>query len=133
TRQLLTFGRKQVMRSQPLELNEVIRNLTKMLTRIIGENINLQCTYDTGLPYVQADAGMLEQVLVNLVVNARDGMPHGGQLFVATEITSIEETHVRAHPEARAGEFVCLTVRDTGTGIRPEHLPHIFEPFFSTK
>lgn len=133
TRQLLTFGRKQVMRPQPLDLNEVIRNLTKMLTRIIGENINLQCTYDTGLPYVQADAGMLEQVLVNLVVNARDVMPHGGQLFIATEKTSIEETCVRAHPEARAGEFVCLTVRDTGTGIRPEDLPHIFEPFFSTK
>jgi hypothetical protein len=133
TRQLLTFGRKQVMRSQPLDLNEVIRNLSKMLTRIIGENINLQCTYDTGLPYVQADAGMLEQVLVNLVVNARDVMPHGGQLFIATEKTSIEETCVRAHPEARAGEFICLSVRDTGTGIRPEDLPHIFEPFFSTK
>ena len=133
TRQLLAFGRKQVMRSQPLDLNEVIRNLTKMLTRIIGENIHLQCTYDTGLPYVQADVGMLEQVLVNLVVNARDVMPHGGQLFIATEKISIEETYVRAHPEARAGEFVCLSVRDTGTGIRPEHLPHIFEPFFSTK
>jgi PAS domain S-box-containing protein len=133
TRQLLTFGRKQVMRSQPLDLNEVIRNLIKMLTRIIGENIHLQCTYDTGLPYVQADVGMLEQVLVNLVVNAVAAMPHGGQLFISTEKISIEETHVRAHPEPRAGEFVCLSVCDTGTGISPEHLPHIFEPFFTTK
>jgi PAS domain S-box-containing protein len=133
TRQLLTFGRKQIMHSQPLDLNEVIRNLIKMLTRIIGEHINLQCTYDTELPYVQADVGMLEQVLVNLVVNAVAVMPHGGQLFISTEKISIDETYVRAHPEPRVGEFVCLTVRDTGTGISPEHLPHIFEPFFTTK
>jgi two-component system, cell cycle sensor histidine kinase and response regulator CckA len=133
TRQLLTFGRKQVLQTQPLDLNEVIRNLTKMLARIIGEDIHLQCTYDTELPYVQADVGMLEQVLVNLVVNARDAMPHGGQLFIATEKISIEEAYVRAHPEARAGEFVCLSVHDTGSGITSEHLPRIFEPFFSTK
>jgi two-component system, cell cycle sensor histidine kinase and response regulator CckA len=133
TRQLLTFGSKRVMRPQALDLNEVVRNLTKMLTRIIGENIQMQCAYDTGLPCVQADVGMIEQVLVNLVVNARDAMPRGGQLFIATEKISIEKTQVRVHPEARGGDFVCLNVRDTGTGIRPEHLPRIFEPFFSTK
>lgn len=133
TRQLLTFARKQVMRAQPLNLNEVIANLTKMLARIIGENIDLQCKYDAALPFVQADTGMMEQVLVNLVVNARDAMPHGGQLFIATTKASFEETYVRPHPEARSGEFVCLSVRDTGTGIAPAHLPRIFEPFFTTK
>ena len=133
TRQLLIFGRQRAMRLQPLDLNEVIRNLARMLTRVIGENIHLQCACDDGLPWVQADAGMLEQVLVNLVVNARDAMPHGGQLFIATEQITLADTDVRTHPEARAGQFISLSVRDTGTGIRPEHLPRIFEPFFSTK
>jgi hypothetical protein len=133
TRQLLIFGRKQVLRSEPLDLNEVIRNLSKMLRRVIGENTHLECSYDPGGPCVQADVGMLEQVLVNLAVNARDAMPRGGQLFIATEKVHIEEAYVRAHSEARAGEFVSLSVRDTGSGIRPEHLPCIFEPFFSTK
>jgi PAS domain S-box-containing protein len=133
TRQLLAFSRKQVMQSRPLALNEVIANLTKMLNRIIGEDIQLACRYGGGLPLVQADAGMLEQIVVNLVVNARDAMPHGGSLQVGTEKISLEESCQLANPEARAGEFVCLTVTDTGTGIAPEHLPRIFEPFFTTK
>jgi PAS domain S-box-containing protein len=133
TRQLLAFSRKQVLQSQPLALNEVIANLTRMLTRIIGEHIQLQCHYGARLPYVQADPGMMEQVLVNLVVNARDAMPQGGQLHVATEKLNLTETYARVNPEARSGEFVCLTLRDTGSGIAPEHLPHIFEPFFTTK
>jgi CheY-like chemotaxis protein len=133
TRQLLAFGRKQLMQSQRLDLNEVIANLTKMLTRIIAEHIRLECHYAARLPLVQADAGMMEQVLLNLVVNARDAMPAGGQLYVVTEKASLDEAHVRVNPEARAGEFVCLTVRDTGSGIAAEHLPRIFEPFFTTK
>jgi two-component system cell cycle sensor histidine kinase/response regulator CckA len=133
TRQLLTFSRKQVMQYQPLDLNEVIGNFTKMLKRIISEDVQLQCNYAARLPAVMADVGMLEQVLVNLAVNARDAMPKGGQLLVATETTRLDADYARTHPEAGAGEFVCLSVTDTGTGIDPEHLPHIFEPFFTTK
>jgi PAS domain S-box-containing protein len=133
TRQLLAFSRKQVMQPQPLVLNEVIANLTKMLNRVISENIDLQCHYATPLLYVQADPGMMEQVILNLVVNARDAMPQGGQLLVATEQVTLVEAHVRVNPKARAGEFVCVMVSDTGTGIAPEVLPRIFEPFFTTK
>jgi PAS domain S-box-containing protein len=133
TRQLLAFSRKQVLQPQPLVLNEVIANLTKMLKRVIGENIDLQCHYAALLPYVQADTGMMEQVILNLVVNARDAMPQGGQLRVTTEQTRLDEAHARLNPEARAGEFVCLGVSDTGTGIALDVLPRLFEPFFTTK
>jgi PAS domain S-box-containing protein len=133
TRQLLAFSRKQVMQFHPLGLNDVIANLTKMLRRLIAEHIHLECHYGAGLPLVRADAGMMEQVLVNLVVNARDAMPQGGHLHIVTENVRLEESHAQANPEARAGEFVCLLVRDTGTGIVAEHMPRIFEPFFTTK
>jgi len=133
TRQLLAFSRKQVMQSQPILLNDIVANLTKMLNRIIGEDIRLECHYAGGLPLVQADVGMLEQVLVNLVVNARDAMPDGGHVQIGTEKVSLDASCQRLNPEARPGEFVCLTVADTGTGIAPEHLPRIFEPFFTTK
>ena len=133
TRQLLTFSRKQLIQSQPLMLNEVIANLTKMLNRVISENIDLQCQYAASLPYVQADTGMIEQVILNLVVNARDAMPQGGQLRVATEPLTLDAAQAQANPKAHAGQFVCLLVSDTGTGIAPEVLPRIFEPFFTTK
>jgi PAS domain S-box-containing protein len=132
-RQLLAFSRKQVMQAQPLVLNEVIANLTKVFDPAISENIDLQCHYAAALPYVQADAGMMEQVILNLVVNARDAMPKGGQLCVTTEQISLDEAQARVNSEARAGDFVCLSVSDTGTGIAPEVLPRIFEPFFTTK
>ncbi len=132
TRQLLAFGRKQVMQAQSLDLNELVGNLTKMLKRIIGEHIQLQCSYAAGLACVKADPGMIEQVLINLVINARDAMARGGELLISTHEVTFE-AGARAHPEARPGRFVALTVRDTGTGIAPEHLPHIFEPFFTTK
>jgi two-component system, cell cycle sensor histidine kinase and response regulator CckA len=133
TRQLLAFSRKQMMQSQSVDLDGVIMNLSKMLKRLIGEDVELNCHYTPGLPRVQADVGMVEQVLVNLAVNARDAMPDGGQLVVSTEEVTFEATPVPSHPEARAGNFVCLTVKDTGTGIRPEVLPRIFDPFFTTK
>jgi signal transduction histidine kinase/ActR/RegA family two-component response regulator len=133
TRQLLAFSRKQVMQSQPLNLSEVVSNTSKMLKRIIGEHIHLQCCCGSALPLTEADAGMLEQVLVNLVVNARDAMPRGGQLIIRTASKVFGPQEMRSHEEARPGHFVTLEVSDTGTGIAPEDLPHIFEPFFTTK
>ena len=133
TRQLLIFSREQVLQSQPVALNDLIGNLTKMLKRVVREDIRLECRYAAQLPFIQADPGMLEQVLLNLVVNARDAMPNGGQLLITTEGTSVAEAYAQTNREARAGEFVCLTVSDTGTGIAPEHLQRIFEPFFTTK
>lgn len=133
TRQLLLFGRKQAMQTQPLNLADVALNLTRMLKRIIGEDIDLQLRHAGRPPFVQADAGMIEQVLVNLVVNAQDAMPHGGQLVISTESICFARADTQVHPEARAGEFICLSVTDAGTGIAPEHLPHIFEPFYTTK
>lgn len=133
TRQLLAFGRKQVLKPQALNLNEVITNLNKMMQRLIREDIELRCECAAHLPFVHADGGMLEQVLVNLIVNARDAMPNGGQLVLTTETVHLEASYAQSHPEARPGEFVALNVRDTGTGIPPENLPRIFEPFFTTK
>ena len=133
TRQLLAFGRKQVVQFQPLDLNHVISNFTKMLKRVIGEQIALQCHYAKNLPSVNADIGMIEQILINLIVNARDAMPEGGSIVITTEAISIDAAYVETHPEAQPGKFVCITVGDTGTGINPEYLPRIFEPFFTTK
>jgi len=133
TRQLLAFGRKQVMESRPVNLNVLVGNIAKMLKRIIGEDILLQCNHCPQLPFVQADPGMLEQVLVNLVVNARDAMPGGGQLTISTEVAQLDAAYASAHAEARAGCFVRLSVADSGTGIAPDVLPRIFEPFFTTK
>ncbi len=133
TRQLLAFSRKQIMQPKPVNLDEVIGNLTRMLNRIIGEDIQLQCKYATRLPFVQADVSMIEQVLFNLVVNARDAMPRGGQLQITTEMATVDETYCQSHPEARPGHFICLSVSDTGMGIPSESLPLIFEPFFTTK
>ena len=118
TRQLLAFGRKHTMRLDTVNLNDLMGNLTKMLNRIIGEDIHLECQC-AGLPYVRADAGMMEQVILNLVVNARDAMPEGGRLLIGTRTVSIDESVILPHPEARTGQFVCLNVSDTGTGISP--------------
>jgi signal transduction histidine kinase len=133
TRQLLIFGRKQAMQPQPVRINESIENLSRMLKRVIRENIQLECRYAGDLPMVQADPGVLDHVLINLVVNAQDAMAQGGRLWISTDKVVLEESQVPARSEARAGEFACLTVADTGTGIAPEQLPHIFEPFFTTK
>ena len=133
TRQLLTFSRKQPMQTRLIDLNEVVSNLTKMLRRIIGEDIALEVTFAPHLPPILADVGMMEQVLLNLAVNARDAMPQGGRLIITTESTLAEATLTRRQPAPPAGDFVRLTVRDTGSGIGPEVLPRIFEPFFTTK
>jgi len=132
TRQLLTFSRRQVMQPRRLDLNEVVSNMTMMLGRILGEDIALQLNYWPQAAFVKADASMIEQVLLNLVVNARDAMPRGGQLSI--KITQSKAAALqRALGESRPGEYVCLNVTDTGCGIDPENLRHIFEPFFTTK
>ncbi|MBI4660951.1 MAG: response regulator [Verrucomicrobia bacterium] len=133
TRQLLTFSRKQVAQLRSLDLNEIIGNLLRMLRRMLGEHIALEFDPAPALPSVQADPGMMEQVLMNLAVNARDAMPTGGKLLIATKGLVLTEMEARHRAEARAGRFVCLQVTDTGCGIPAEILAHIFEPFFTTK
>jgi PAS domain S-box-containing protein len=133
TRQLLVFGRKQVMQPDHLNLNEIVGNMTKMLQRILGEDIALRSDYAPTLPLVFADAGMIEQILLNLAVNARDAMPDGGQLMIATASKTIGQEYAQQNPAAAPGQCVCLSVTDTGCGIAPENLSRIFEPFFTTK
>jgi PAS domain S-box-containing protein len=133
TRQLLLFSRRSVMQRQPTNLNEVVENLLKMLHRLIGEDIRLEWNGQTSLPQVLADAGMLEQVIVNLAVNARDAMPRGGSLAIAAEARAVSADEARAHPDAEPGRYVCLSVRDTGCGMDEATLKRVFEPFFTTK
>jgi PAS domain S-box-containing protein len=133
TRQLLTFSRRQVMQPRRLDLNEIVANVTKMLGRILGEDIALHVDYSSQPSWVQADASMMDQVVMNLAVNARDAMPNGGQLTITLAVAEVGSSHAAYNPEARPGQFVCLTATDTGTGIAPENIRRIFEPFFSTK
>lgn len=126
TRQLLAFSRKQVMQPRVLSLAEVVSNMSRMLERLIGENIVLESQHAAGLPPIEADAAMLEQVVLNLAVNARDAMPHGGRLVVATDLVETE-------CDSGTVPWVRLRVADTGSGIPPEVMAHIFEPFFTTK
>ncbi len=133
TRQLLIFSRKAQAHFQPVDLNEVISELTSMLRRLIGEQITLQLDLARDLPAAYADTSMLEQVLMNLVVNARDAMPGSGGMVISTGSSEVTEADCLRSPDARPGAFVWLAVRDTGTGIPPEILSRIFEPFFTTK
>ena len=133
TRQLLAFSRRQTIQLRVLDLNEVTSHLTRMLQRILGEDIRMQLHYSPHPTTVYADAGMMEQVLLNLVVNARDAMPKGGRLIVETSLVELTESQAAQSPLARAGTFVCLSVSDSGCGIPADVLPKIFEPFFTTK
>jgi CheY-like chemotaxis protein len=107
--------------------------MTRMLQRILGEDVALNADYAPGLPLVHADPSMIEQVLLNLAVNSRDAMPQGGRLSVSTGVETMDEAAAHQHPGIQPGQFVRLSVSDTGSGIAPEHLSHIFEPFFTTK
>jgi PAS domain S-box-containing protein len=133
TRQLLMVSRRQVMQPTTLDLNDVVRNLMRMLRRIVGEDIHVHAEYAKQMPPLQGDVGMLEQVLLNLVVNARDAMPQGGDLTITTKVKVFDDAQVQRRPEAIAGRCACLEVRDTGGGVDPDVLPHVFEPFFTTK
>jgi len=132
TRQLLAVGGRHVMEREMVDLNTVVRNLTPMIHRLLGEFIKLEERYAGHLPPVEADPHLLEHILINLVLNGRDAMPAGGTLTVTTSGVRVSEGEVQ-ESGMRAGDYVCLTVRDTGGGISPEVQAHLFEPFFTTK
>jgi signal transduction histidine kinase/ActR/RegA family two-component response regulator len=132
TRQLLAFSRKQVLQPQPVELNLVVGNLQNMLKVLVGEHIELAIRPGTGLPKVKADPGQLEQMIMNLVVNARDAMPQGGKIEIRTTTVEIGQTAAAAR-EAKPGYYVHLSVSDTGSGMTEAVLKQIFQPFFTTK
>ena len=133
TRQLLMFSRKNVMQPKYLDLRDVVANMSKMLHRLLGETVSLDFTPPAELPLVQGDTGMMEQVIMNLCVNARDAMERGGALTIALSEIEIANDYVQTHPEARAGRHVCLCVSDTGCGMDTYVITRIFEPFFTTK
>lgn len=133
THQLLAFSRKQVVQPRDLDLNDVIANLTKMLKRMLGPEIELTVHSAPGLPLVHADVVMMQQVLMNLAVNARDATPQGGTLTIATSTVKLDAADPELNVDAAPGTYVCVAVSDTGCGIPAELLPKIFEPFFTTK
>ncbi len=133
TRQLLLFSRKQVMQPRVMDLNDSVTNLTNMLQRIVGEDVHIQLNLHPRPAVVRADAGMLDQVLLNLVVNARDAMPNGGRLIIETTEKTVDDSEAGLNSDLSPGRYFRLRVTDTGHGIAPEILPRIFEPFFTTK
>jgi PAS domain S-box-containing protein len=133
TRQLLAFSRRQLIQPRAFDLNALARRAEKLLRRLIGEDVALALALDDALPLAYGDPGQVEQALVNLAVNARDAMPEGGTLTIATERVTLDARDAAAHPDAPAGEFATLVVRDTGTGMDAETQARVFEPFFTTK
>jgi PAS domain S-box-containing protein len=133
TKQLLAFSRQQVLTPAVLNLNTLASDMEKMLPRLLGEDIEVSLTLDPELGHVKADQSQIEQVIMNLAVNARDAMPTGGKLKIHTANVELDQDYLRNHPGSKAGNYVMLAVTDTGTGMDPETLLHIFEPFFTTK
>ncbi|MDE3170668.1 MAG: PAS domain S-box protein, partial [Acidobacteriota bacterium] len=133
TKQLLAFSRQQVLTPEVLDLNTLASDLQRMLPRLLGEDIEISLELAADLRSVKADRTQIEQVILNLAINARDAMPSGGSLRLGTANADLDEAYTWDHPGAKAGRYVCLSVTDTGTGMDPEILAHIFEPFFTTK
>ena len=133
TRQLLAFSRRQVMEMKILDLNTVLRDLEKMLRRVIGEDIELVTLLAEDLGRTRADVGQIEQVIMNLVVNAKDAMPSGGKLTIETANVELDESYARSHVDVKPAHYVMFSVSDTGVGVSPEVRERIFEPFFTTK
>jgi PAS domain S-box-containing protein len=133
TRQLLAFSRQQMIQPTTLDLNEIVEGIEKMLRRIIGEHIRLSTKLQSDLAHFRADASQVEQILLNLTVNARDAMPEGGRLHIATRNETLDEATTAPHPGANPGEYVVLSVTDTGVGMSEETKKRVFEPFFTTK
>jgi CheY-like chemotaxis protein len=132
-KQLLTLSRKQVLQPELLDMNEVVSNVLKMLHRVLGEDIVLLARQTPGLPGAQSDSVMIEQILMNLAVNARDAMARGGRLVIGTGVMELTPAEAQQHPQVQPGEFVFLSVADTGCGIEPAIVNRIFDPFFTTK
>jgi two-component system, cell cycle sensor histidine kinase and response regulator CckA len=133
TRQLLAFSRKQVLQPKLLKLNSIVSDIDKMLRRLIGEDIDLLTVLEPSLGHIKADPGQVEQVILNLAVNARDAMPQGGKLTIETSNVHLDEEYARKHTSIRPGHFVMLAVSDNGTGMDATTQAHLFEPFFTTK
>jgi two-component system cell cycle sensor histidine kinase/response regulator CckA len=133
TRQLLAFSRRQILDTKVLDLNTIIRDLDKMLRRVIGEDIELVTLLSDGLGTVKTDPGWMEQVIINLAVNARDAMLSGGKLIIETTNVELDESYAHSHVAMKPGRYVKLCVGDTGIGMSPEVREHLFEPFFTTK
>jgi two-component system cell cycle sensor histidine kinase/response regulator CckA len=133
TRQLLAFSRRQVLEPKVLDLNVIINNMEKLLLRLLGEDVELQVSLSSSLGMVKADPGQIEQVIMNLAVNARDAMPRGGKLTLETRSHVIDESYAREHAVVHAGQYAMIAVSDTGMGMDAETVSHIFEPFFTTK
>ncbi len=133
TQQLLAFSRKQIMRPQQIDLNKLIKNFRKMLTRLIHENITFSTKLDTGIGKIKADPVQIEQVIMNLAVNARDAMPDGGTFTIETHKVHLDESYRQEHPQVSPGDYVLLAVSDTGHGMDEETMDYIFDPFYTTK
>jgi signal transduction histidine kinase len=133
TRQLLTFSRRQLVEPVPIDLNDVVANVDKMLRRLIGEHIELRLRLSPTAPVTIADRGQIEQLVVNLAVNARDAMPDGGILTIETSLIALDQAYSDSHADATPGHYVLLSISDTGTGMTEEVKAHAFEPFFTTK
>jgi PAS domain S-box-containing protein len=133
TRQLLAFSRQQVLQPRVLNLNALVNNVSKMLVRVVGEDISLNFVPAAPLGSIKADLGQIEQVLMNLVINARDAMPRGGRIIIETANFKLDESYVRNHPSMQPGAYVMLSVTDTGCGMHPKTMSRIFDPFFTTK
>jgi two-component system, cell cycle sensor histidine kinase and response regulator CckA len=133
TRQLLAFSRQQILTPSILNVNDLVLDMVKMLPRLLGEDIAISTSLHPGLGMVKADQGQIEQVIMNLAVNARDAMPEGGKLRIETANVELDQAYAWQHAGARPGHYVMLAVIDSGTGIDPDTLSHIFEPFFTTK
>lgn len=133
TQQLLAFSRKQILKPRVVNINNIVNGIEKMLKRLIGENVKLFSNLCKSISPIRADVGQLEQVILNLSLNASDAMPGGGDLTIRTELKVIDEQYSKALPYSRPGQFVCLSISDSGEGIDANTISHIFEPFFTTK